>query len=80
MTALDQVELSYRRQLEAAELRGLGAASTINRQIEGCWRDEQRKQSLWQVLAASGISKFRSCRWDIGSNYKGMRRAEMKAI
>jgi hypothetical protein len=43
MTALDQVELSYRRQLEAAELRGRGAAGTINRQIEGCWRVEQRK-------------------------------------
>ncbi|UYW27504.1 hypothetical protein OKC48_02950 [Methylorubrum extorquens] len=43
MTALDQPKLPYRRQLEAAELSGLGAAGAINRQIEGFGRYEQRK-------------------------------------
>ncbi len=36
MTAFDRIESPYRRQLEAAELIGLGTAGAINRQIEGC--------------------------------------------
>ena len=43
MTALDQVELPYRRQLEAAELSDLDTAGTINCQIGAFRRDEQRK-------------------------------------